>query len=188
MFRLRAALVLVAIALIVSAATVVENANRKFAGIESSRLPAGTRVEISSAELNAWANEKARIYAPGAARNIRLELRDGEATGHALIDFIKLRRSATGEESSWLMRNMFSGERPVVVRARFQSRNHRARVDVQRVEVSGVPIEGSTLNFLVQNWLRPTFPNAHMNEWFQLGFRIDHFTVTPSGTSVFIGK
>jgi hypothetical protein len=188
MFRFRVALVLAALALFVSAATITETANRKFARIESSRLPAGTRIDIPSAELNAWANEKAGIYAPGAARKLRLELRNGEATGSALIDFIKLRQAATGQESSWLIRNLFSGERQVVVRARFQSQNRRARVDVQRVEVSGVPVEGGALDFLVRNWLRPTFPDAHMNEWFNLGFRIDHFTVTPAGTSVFIGR
>jgi len=86
------------------------------------------------------------------------------------------------------MRNLFAGERQVVVRARFDSRNRRARVDVDRVEVSGVPIEGATLEFLVQNWLRPTFPDVKIDEWFDLGFRMDRFTVAPTGVSVFIGK
>jgi hypothetical protein len=187
-FRPALAALLGALALFVSAATITESANRKFAGLESARLPAGTRIDLSTEELNAWANQKARIYAPGAARNLRLELRDGEATGYALIDFVKLRQAATGEESSWLMRNIFSGERPVMVKARLQSQNRGARVDVLRVEVSGVPIQGSALDFLIRNWLRPTFPDAHVNEWFRLGLRIDRFTVTPRGSSVFITR
>lgn len=187
-FRPALAALLGAVALFVSAATITESANRKFASLESARLPAGTRVDLSTEELNAWANQKARIYAPGAARNLRLELRDGEATGYALIDFVKLRQAATGEESSWLMRNLFSGERPVMVQARVQSQNRRARVDVLRVEVSGIPIQGSALDFLIRNWLRPTFPDAHVNEWFRLGLRIERFTVTPRGSSVFIAR
>jgi hypothetical protein len=187
-FRPAVAALLGALALFVSAATVSESANRKFAGLESARLPAGTRVDISIEELNAWANQKAHIYAPGAARNLRLELHDGEATGYALIDFVKLRQSAGGEEPGWIMRNLFSGERPVMVKARLQSRNRRARVDVERVEVSGVPIQGSALDFLIRNWLRPTFPTAHVNEWFNLGLRIDRFTVKPGGASVFIAR
>jgi hypothetical protein len=187
-FRPAVAALLCALALFVSAATVTESANRKFASIESSRLPAGTRVDLSIHELNAWANQKAHIYAPGGARNLRLELRDGEATGYALIDFVKLRQATSGEEPGWFMRNMFSGERPVMVKARFQSRNRRARVDVLRVEVSGVPIQGSALDFLIRNWLRPTFPNAHVNEWFNLGLRIDRFTVKPGGASVFVAR
>jgi hypothetical protein len=177
-----------AVALFVSAATVTESADRKFARIESSRLPAGTRIDFSIDELNAWANQKARIYAPGAARNLRLELRDGEATGYALVDFLKLRRAASGEEPGWIVRNLFSGERPVTVKARVQSYSRRARVDVERVEVSGVPIQGSALDFLIRNWLRPTFPDAHVNEWFNLGLRIERFTVRAGGASVFVGR
>ncbi len=167
---------------------VASTAQRKFDRIESAKLPAGTRVLLSAAELRAWATTEAGIYAPGATRNIRLELGTGAATGSMLLDFVKLRQAATGEAPGWLMKNLFAGERQVKVQARFESRNRRARVDVDRVEVSGVPIEGATLDFLIQNWLRPTFPEVKINEWFDLGFRMDHFTVTPAGVSVFIGK
>lgn len=187
-FRSALAALVCAAALFVSAATVTESADRKFASLESSRLPAGTRIDLSTDELNAWANQKARIYAPGAARNLRLELRDGEATGYALIDFVKLRQATSGEEPGWIMRSLFSGERPVMVKARFQSYNRRARVDVERVEVSGVPIQGSALDFLIRNWLRPTFPDAHVNEWFNLGLRIERFSVKAGGASVFIAR
>jgi hypothetical protein len=61
-------------------------------------------------------------------------------------------------------------------------------VDVDRVEVSGVPIEGDALDFVIRNFLRPTFPDVMVDQWFDLGFRIDHFTVSPTGVSVFIGK
>ena len=164
-----------------------DSAHQKVARIEAATLPAGTRVEFSAAELVAWATDEARIYAPGAARDIRLQLGAGSATGSVTIDFLKLRQAATHEDPGWLMRNLFAGERQVVVRARFDSRNRRARVDVDRVEVSGVPIEGATLEFLVQNWLRPTFPDVKVNQWFELGFRMDRFTVAPGGVSVFIG-
>ncbi|HVW09681.1 MAG TPA: hypothetical protein VHC90_13925 [Bryobacteraceae bacterium] len=187
-FRPALAALLAAAALLLSAATVTESADRKFASLESAHLPAGTRIDLSTDELNAWVNQKARVYAPGAARNLRIELRNGEATGYGLIDFVKLRQAATGEESNWLVRNMFSGERPVMVRARIESMNRRARVDVERVEVSGVPIEGGALDFLISNWLRPTFPDAHVNEWFRLGLRIDRFTVAPGGSSVFLTR
>ena len=105
-----------------------------------------------------------------------------------MIDFLKLRQAATGEQPGWLMKSLFSGERQVSVTAHFESKNRRARVNVDRVEVSGVPIEGTTLDFLIQNWLRPTFPDVKINEWFDLGFRMDRFTVSPAGASVFIGK
>lgn len=186
--RLAFFLVSAALLALPAATSVADSAQRKFSRLDMARLPAGSRIDITTAELNAWASGQAKIYAPGAARNIRIETRNGEATGAMLLDFLKVRQAATGEEPGWLMRALFSGEKQVIVKARFESRNRKARVDVLRVEVSGVPIEGNTLDFLVRNWLRPTFPDAHINEWFNLGFRIDHFAVTPAGTSVFIGK
>jgi hypothetical protein len=171
-----------------TATSTADIAHRKFARIETGKLPAGTRIDLSAAELDAWAADAARLYAPGAARNIRLQLRDGAATGSMLVDFLKLRRAATGEEPGWLMKNLFAGERQVTVTGRFESRNRHARVDVDRVEVSGVPIEGATLNFLIDNFLRPTFPDVKVDQWFALGFRMDRFTVSPEGVSVYIGR
>lgn len=171
-----------------AATPIADMAHQKFNRIGSGKLPTGTRVDLSSAELNAWAADEARLYAPGATRDIRLRLGAGSATAFMTVDFLKLRQAATGESPGWLMRNLFSGERPVMVSGRFESGNRRARVDVDRVEVSGVPIEGATLNFLIENFLRPTFPDVKVNEWFALGFHIDRFTVLPAGVSVFVGK
>ncbi len=171
-----------------AATSIADIAHQKFARIETAKLPAGTRVDLSAAELNAWAADEARLYAPGAAGNIRLELTAGGATGTLTIDFLKLRQAATGEQPGWLMKNLFAGERQVTVTAHFESKNRRARVDVDRVEISGVPIEGTTLDFLIQNWLQPTFPDVKIDQWFDLGFRIDRFTVSAASASVFIGK
>ena len=174
--------------LLPAAPSTADIAHQKFARIGTGTLAAGTRVDLTATELSAWAADEARLYAPGAARNIRLELTDGGATGSLLVDFLKLRQAATGEPPGWLLKNLFAGERPVTVTAHFESRNRRARVDVERVEVSGVPIEGQALDFLIQNFLRPTFPDVKVDQWFDLGFRMDRFTVSPAGASVFIGK
>jgi hypothetical protein len=171
-----------------AATSAADIAHRKFARIESAKLPAGARIDLSAAELDAWAADEARLYAPGATRNMHLQLTNGAATGSMLVNFLKLRQAATGEDPGWLMKNLFAGERAVTVTGRFDSRNHRARVDVDRVEVSGVAIEGATLTFLIDNFLRPTFPDVKVDEWFALGYRIDRFTVSPTGVSVFIGK
>lgn len=172
--------------LLAAAAPLADIAHQKFARIQTGRLPGGAQVDLSAPELTAWANDEARLYAPGAARDIRLQLENGVATGWMVVDFLKLRQAATGESPGWLMKNLFAGERQVTVRAHFDSHNRRARVDVDRVEVSGVPVEGQTLTFLIDNFLRPTFPDVKVDEWFALGFHMDRFTVSPAGASVFI--
>jgi len=186
--RIGLALLATGVLLLPAATSTADIAHRKFGQVEDGKLPAGTRVDLTAAELNAWASDEARIWVPGATRNIHLDLRTGEATGTILIDFAKLQKAATGQDPGWLMRNLFSGERPVTVKARFESSNRRARVDVERVEVSGVPIEGATLNFLIEEWLKPTFPDVKVNQWFDLGFRINRFTVSPGGVSIYVGR
>jgi hypothetical protein len=164
-----------------------ESAARKFARIESGRVAPGSRIDFTPGELNSWTLEEARTLVPQGVRNVRLELSGGRVNGYADIDFLKLRQAATGEAPGWMMRNLLAGERPVVVTARIQSRNGRARVDVQRVEISGVSIEGRMLDLLIENYVHPTFPDARVSEWFDLKYQVDHFTVSPSGVSVFVG-
>ena len=165
-----------------------QSAFQKLSAIEGGNARHGTRISFTPSELNAWMREEARVRVPQGVRNMRLDLTAGKATGYADIDFLKLRQAATGQESGWLMKNLFSGERPVVVRARFESQNGKARVAVERVEISGIAIEGSTLDFVVENYVRPTFPDVKVNEWFGLRYGIDHFTVAQPGVTVVMGR
>ena len=85
-----------------------------------------------------------------------------------------------------LVGRMLSGERPVEVTARIASENGRARVDLDRILVSGVPLEGPALDLLVQNYLRPAFPEAHVAEWFNFDFQVDRLAVSVSGAQVYL--
>ena len=173
-----------------SAATSREAASvdRKLDLIESGRLRPGSRVNFAPEELNAWLGEQARRYFPGAVMNIRVSLATNSATGYADVDFLKMRQAATAESPGWIMRNLFSGERPIVVQAHLVSANGGARVDVDSVRISGVPIEGRALDFLIRNYVRPTFPDLKLSEWFQLASRVNRIGTTPSGATAFIGR
>ena len=102
MYRVvRVMLIAVATVLLLgAAATVAQIAHQKFARLDAAKLPAGTRVDLSAAELNAWATEQARIYAPGATRNIQLVLTTGGASGTMLPDFLKVISSESLKESA----------------------------------------------------------------------------------------
>ena len=156
---------------------------RKFSEIEGERLHPGTRVIMTPRELNAYA----AMEAPAGVRNPRLELHEGMAKGDALIDFGKLRR-AQGYRPGWLMSKLLDGERPVSVTARIRSGNGQATVDVQRVEISGIQIDGSTLDFLIQNFLLAMYPTAAVGRPFELGHRIERLDVEPGSVGVVIGK
>ena len=176
--------VLLAAAVLAAADTNYLSAKRKFDLIESDRLRAGARVELTSSELTAYAEHEV----PSGVRNPRVQLvSPGLATGTALVDFVKLRRSQ-GVEPGWLMSTLLNGERPVSVTARIHSANGRATVDVQKVEISGMTIDGSTLDFLMQNVLLPLYPDAAVGRPFELGHRIDQLNVRPGAVTVLIGR
>jgi len=160
------------------------SAQHKFDAIASDRLRPGARVTLSLGELNAWVAEEA----PGGVRNTRLAVSaPGTAVGSALIDFDKLERSE-GRQPGWIMSKLLEGERPVRVTARIHSGAGQATVLVDRVEISGVAIDGKTLQFLIDNVLLPLYPDAAIGRPFDLGHRIERLDVQPGGVTVAIGR
>ncbi len=155
-------------------------AKQKFDRIESGKLRPGSRVVLSFGELNAWVEREA----PAGVRNPRVQVTAREiATGNALIDFGKLQRNA-GRQPGWLMSKLIDGERPVSVTARIRSAGGHATVDIQRVEISGITIDGRTLDFLIENFLLPMYPTAAISRPFEMGYRIDRLDVSPAAVAV----
>ena len=160
------------------------SARQKFDSIESDRLRAGSRVELSVRELDAYAEREV----PEGVRNPRLQLvAPGVATGTAMVDFGKLRR-ALEYQTGWLMSMLLDGDRPVSVTARIHSAAGHATVDLQRVEISGAAADGRTLDFLIQNIFLALYPNAVLGRPFELGHRIEKLDVGPAAVAVLIGR
>lgn len=174
--------------LLSGAADDARSAHEKLNALQHSHLPAGTRVSLSEAELRAWVRDEAPYWGSFGITNLRFTLGPNRATGTADVDFLKARKAATGEDAGWLMKNLFSGRRPVSVTARFSSAGGKGRVDVERVEVNGVAIDGLALDYLIQDYVKPNFPDARVSEWFPLDSRIERFSVNPAGVAAVIGK
>jgi hypothetical protein len=161
-----------------------QSAQRKIDGIESDRLRPGARVELTPRELNAYAEHNV----PAGVSNPQIQVTEpGTATGSALVDFGKLQRSL-GYQPGWLLSKLLDGERPVSVTARIHSSGGQATVDVQSVQVSGLKIDGATLDFLIRNVLLPVYPGAVVGRPFDLGHRIQSLEVKPGAVGVLIGK
>jgi len=173
--------------LLFSSRSEYQSAQRKFELIESERLRPGSRVALSQRELNAYAEEELPKIVPQGIREPKLVLGAGTATGSALIDFLKL-RSAQGKPPGWFMRQLLQGEHPVTVMARIDSANGRATVNVESVDISGITIEGRMLDYLIQNYLLPYYPDAKVGQPFELSHRIERLDVQPSRVDVILKK
>ena len=174
------ALLLVAASLGGAAYSDYTSVKQKFDAIESGRLKPGARVILTYPELNAWAAKEA----PAGVRNVKVRsIAPNISTGDALIDFGKLQRAA-GHQPGWLMSKLLDGERPVSVTARIRSSRGSAIVDIQSVEISGISIDGRTLDFLVETFVVPAVPAAVIGKSFEIGHGIDRFDVTPAAVAV----
>ena len=166
-----------------TAALAFAGVSEKLAAIESGRVPRGGRVTFTLPEINTFAREEAAAYAPQGVRNVQIRLGQGTVTGLADVDFLKLQTAATGQQPGWMARNLFAGERPVEATVRISSRAGEARVDVDHVEISGVPVEGPVLDYVIANYVLALFPDARVGEWFPLAYGADRVTVSPSGVT-----
>jgi hypothetical protein len=173
--------------LVYSARSEYASCQRKLDLIENDRLRAGSKVTLSPDELNAYVEQELPKVVPQGVREPKLQLGAGTATGSAMIDFVKL-QSAQGKPPGWLMRQLLQGERPVAVTARIESAAGRATVNVQKLEISGIAIEGRMLDYLIHNYLLPYYPDAKVGEPFELTHNIDRLDVQPTRVDVILKK
>jgi hypothetical protein len=160
---------------------------RKMDDIVKEHLKPGSRVYMSLKELNAYEQAQAVAIAPKAIRNAKVELGEGSGTASAMVDFLELNKERKGA-SNWLMDKILEGERPVKVSLHIQSHNGQARVDVDRVEIGGAAMQGPALDFLIQHYVTPQFPDAKVEQWFTLAHHMDHFEVHPAGVTIVLSK
>lgn len=165
----------------------VDRVNRKIETIRSGHAKPGAVFVFPAAELNAWARTKAAEVAPEGLRQPKLELGSGTATASALVDFLKLRHAA-GVETNWLVAKLIEGEKRVKVVAGIQSANGRATVHLTRVEIGGLAVSGAPLDFLIQTFFMPLYPDAKIDQPFELADRVDRIEVTPAEARAYMKK
>ena len=165
---------------------VFERAWNKLEAIESGRARAGSVIVFTPAELNAWVQARVPQMVDGIS-NPRLEPGTNTATGSALVDFLKMRQ-AEGVATNPVLATLIEGERPLKVSVRVESSGGRCTVHLMRVEISGIPATGPVLELLVSAFFRPLFPDAKIDQPFELGDNIDHIEIRPAGLRVIIKK
>ena len=178
---------LLAAALCYAGDPLASSTQRKFDQISAHKVKRGSVVVLTPAELNAWARMKVAESFPEGLRSPSIELGKGEATGSALVDFLKLRQGQ-GKETGWLISRMIEGERPLKVWVRVTSSAGTATVYLTRVDLGGATLSGRTLDFLIDNFFRPRYPAAKIGEPFELEDSIDHVEIEPTGVRVVLKR
>jgi hypothetical protein len=161
--------------------------SQKLDSIENGKAKPGSVFRFTPAELNAWVRVKAPTIVPDGFRQPRIKLGNGEASASALIDFLKVRH-ANGIETNWLAAKLIQGEKLVRARAGIESAHGEATVRLLRVEIGGLAVTGAPLDFLVRNFFLPFYPNARIDEPFELADNVERIAVTPAEVQVYIRR
>jgi hypothetical protein len=162
------------------------SAQAKLQLLEDGKAKRGSVMFFSVQEINSWARYMVPTIVPEGVRNQRVTLGTDSGTAYALMDFLKMRH-ATGKTPSWMER-LLEGERPVTISIRMKSGAGKCQVDLTRLEISSVAATGTVLDFMVKTFFLPLYPNAHINEPFELGYNIDRIDIRPAGVRVTIKK
>jgi hypothetical protein len=163
-----------------------DSTQKKLDSISDRKLKPGAVVTLTPREINAWIHEKAVKAFPEGMRNEHIELGPGTADGTAVVDLTKLSGNKNGVNP--LIARLIDGERPLRIAIRVESANARATVYLTRVELSGVAIDGSVLDFLIKHFVQPRYPDIKINEPFDLDFNIDRIEIQPAGVRILIKK
>ena len=163
-----------------------DSAQKKLDSISDQKLKPGAVVTLSPREINAWLHEKAVKAFPDGIRNEHVDLGPGTTDGNALVDLTKISKSKNSVNP--LIARLIEGERPLRVAIRVESANGRCTVFLTHVELSGVAIDGSILDFLIKHFVQPRYPDIKINEPFDLDFNIERIEIQPSDVRVVIKK
>jgi hypothetical protein len=171
--------IMIAGPLLASAAdSLYDRAERKLQAIENRRVKRGSAVSFTPQEIDAWARVAVPAVVPEGIRDEHVELFDGSASGSAVVDLLKMRQ-AKGAQPNWFMSRLLAGERPLKVWVRVESGGGRCTVYLTRVELSGVVMKETVLDFLVRTFFMPLYPDAKINQPFDLDYDIDRIDITP---------
>jgi hypothetical protein len=181
---LRVFLLAVASLTLRAADPVLQSAQAKVDKLSNDRAKPGEVVFLTPAEINAWAAVKVPEEVPQGIRDTRIDLGTDTASVSAMVDFLKVAQ-ARGKATGWAM-SMLEGERPLKVSVRVASAGGKITVFLTRVEVSGVGVEGATLDFLIKTFFLPLYPDAKIGEPVDLDYNIDHVLIRPDGLRIAI--
>jgi hypothetical protein len=164
-----------------------DRARKKLDMIEDGKAPRGSIVTFSVAEVNAWARVKVPEIVPEGIRDIRVEMGAGTASGYAIVDFLKMRQ-AQGVATGWFVSKLIEGERPLRVTVRMESAGGKCTVHLTRVDLANVSASQTVLDFLVKTFFTPLYPDAKINEPFELAYNMERIEVRPGVARVVIKK
>jgi hypothetical protein len=146
--------------------------DKKIAVIESNATDTQAKPEtttITQNELNAYFNEGG-VTIPKGLSNVRIEFSPGVVHASSQVDFDQLSQGHGGGNP--IFSALFSGTHDVQADARASGSNGRGTVTIETVKLDGIPVPNAALDYLIQHYVKPKYPQAGMTTTFALPDKI----------------
>jgi hypothetical protein len=131
--------------------------------------PDQTPTYLTEAEVNACF-AAGRVKLPTGVHNVRFQSVPNTITALALVDFDEI---TAGKSSANPLLTLFTGRHDVRVVARASGSGGQGVVDIESVYINDVRVPRMALEFFVDRYIRPKYPNLGMHSRFKLPSRID---------------
>jgi hypothetical protein len=115
-----------------------------------------------------------RVKLPQGVKKVSFQGQSGILTTLATIDFDEIR---AGQRSSNPLLSIFSGTHNVRVESDAAANGGVAKVHIRTVSIDGVEVPRMALEYFINKYLKPKYPNVGIDSTFQLPDKIDLATI-----------
>lgn len=149
-----------------------DSAERKFQHIQQNAQepqPDQTPTQFTEREINAYL-ASGRVQLPKGVQRVQFSATPGVITAKSRVDFDAI---TAGKKSINPLMALFSGVHYVDVTAHAIGSGHIARLQIDSVAIDGVGVPRIALEYFLEHYLKPKYPQASMNPTFQMPAKID---------------
>lgn len=115
-----------------------------------------------------------RVVLPQGVKKVSFKGQSGVVTTFAVIDFDEIRQ---GQHSSNPMLSLFNGTHNVNIEADAAGTAGKGKVHVRTVTLDGIEVPKMALEYFVNKYIKPKYPNLGIDSEFQLPNKIDAATI-----------
>ena len=135
--------------------------------------PDQTPTVISEEEANAYF-ASGNVKLPLGVKKVTVKGQSGVIDANVNVDFDEIRE---GQKSSNPLLAIFTGQHDVRVVTDASGSGGQGKVHVRNVSIDGVDVPAVALEYFLQKYVTPKYPNVGIDSQFQLPARIDMATV-----------
>ena len=138
-----------------------------------SAQPDQTPTVMTEEEINDYF-AAGRVKLPQGVKRVTFQGQSGILTALAIVDFDEIR---AGQQSSNPLLSIFSGTHNVRVESDAVGSGGQGKIHVRTVSIDGIAVPRMALEFFMNEYLKPKYPNVGMDSEFQLNDKIDTATI-----------